>query len=277
MTLRSSCALGVLALGLTLLGVSVASAGHRDQQAQTAPPPMVPKLVAGYLKAGTAPDSLVIVPPPPAEGSAALARDVEASQAGLKLHGTARWDLATTDADLFSPKAVDTFSCAAGIAIGAAETPRLNQLMRRSLTDLALSTGASKRKYMRPRPFTVNKQAICTPADEAVLRSDGSYPSGHSAIGYGWGLILAEVLPDRAAQLVARGRAFADSRRVCNVHWLSDTEEGRVMGSAIVARLHADPAFTADLEAAKAEARAAAAAGKGPTRDCAKEAAALAL
>ena len=61
--------------------------------------------------------------------------------------------------------------------------------------DLALGTYATKRKFQRRRPFMVNGEPTCTPQDEAMLRQDGSYPSGHSAIGYGWGLVLAEIVP----------------------------------------------------------------------------------
>jgi len=46
---------------------------------------------------------------------------------------------------------------------------------------------------------------------------------------------------------------FGQSRIICNVHWQSDVNQGRIMGAATVARLHADPGFLADLEAAKAE------------------------
>jgi acid phosphatase (class A) len=120
-----------------------------------------------------------------------------------------------------------------------------------------------------------NGKPTCTTEAEAVLRRDGSYPSGHSALGFGWGLILAQVVPDRAAELVARGRAYGDSRRICNVHWLSDIEEGRVVASAVVARLNAEPAFRADLDAARAEV--AALAERNPGTDCAAEAALLAL
>jgi hypothetical protein len=49
------------------------------------------------------------------------------------------------------------------------------------------------------------------------------------------------------------------------------------MGAATVARLHADPTFLADLEAAKAEFAALRAKGVPPTGDCKAEAAALAL
>jgi len=47
------------------------------------------------------------------------------------------------------------------------------------------------------------------------------------------------------------------------------------MGASTVARLHADPGFKDDLEAAKLEYAVAVAKGLRPTRDCAAEAAAL--
>ena len=40
---------------------------------------------------------------------------------------------------------------------------------------------------------------------------------------------------------------------VCNVHWQSDVNEGRFMGAATVARLHADAGFMDDLARAKRE------------------------
>lgn len=227
----------------------------------------------GYLPPGAAPDSLLLNPPPPAPGSPAEARDVAASEAALALYGTPRWKLATQDALLSPDTATATFSCAAGLRIDAANTPKLNALLLRTASDLGRSTSATKRTYMRARPFTVNGKPMCTPEQDSVLRHDGSYPSGHSALGFGWGLILAEAIPDRAAQLVARGRAFGDSRRICNVHWLSDTEEGRIVAAAVFARLNAEPAFQADLAAARAEV--AAVTKRDPGADCAVEAATL--
>ena len=235
-----------------------------------------PPGVTGYLAAGAAPSSLALLPPPPAPRSKALARDKESMRAALALHGGPRWALATEDADLTFPAAAGTFSCAVGAPITEADTPKLYGLLRRTLLDIGRSTAPTKQKYKRPRPFTVNHAPQCTPAFDAVLRGDGAYPSGHAALGWGWSLIVAEAAPDRADAVLARGRAFADSRRICNVHWLSDTEEGRTMGAAVVARLHADPAFAADLAAARAELAAARAKALPPTRDCAKEAAQLA-
>ena len=98
-----------------------------------------------------------------------------------------------------------------------------------------------------------NEEPTCSPEDEEYLRKDGSYPSGHTAIGWAWALILSELAPDRIDAILARGRAFGESRVVCNVHWHSDVAEGRFIGASAVARLHADPGFRADLEAAKKE------------------------
>jgi acid phosphatase (class A) len=231
--------------------------------------------MAGYLPRGAAPDSLLLNPPPPAKGSAGEARVIAGADAAIAVQGTPRWERARRDADLFGPTATAAYSCAAGLAIGPVTTPKLEALLRRTARDLAGANYPTKRKYMRPRPFMVNGKATCIPNQEQVLRGDGSYPSGHSALGYGWGLILAEAIPGRAAQLVARGRAFGDSRRICNVHWLSDIEEGRIVASAVVARLNAEPAFQADLAAARSEA--AALTDRNPRQDCPAEAALLAL
>jgi acid phosphatase (class A) len=149
-------------------------------------------------------------------------------------------------------------------------------LMRRAMVDASASTKLAKEHYMRARPFAVNGQPSCTPKDEPDLRKNGAYPSGHAAIGWAWALILAEMAPEQADAILARGEAIAQSRVICNVHWDSDVIEGRFMGAATVAVLHSNPAFVADLKSAKAELAAARAKGLKPTRDCKAEAAELA-
>jgi acid phosphatase (class A) len=240
---------------LALLGCTPAAP---PQGAATAAPAATPAptnlLAGGYLAREALPDSLALLPPAPAAGSPTQARDAATSAATLPLRGSARWDQATSDADLMTPAAMrNAMSCAAGVTLSAEATPATYALLRRAAADLALATYAAKNHYRRPRPFMVNGQPTCTPDWEARLRQDGSYPSGHAALGYGWGLILAELIPARATQLVARGHAFADSRVVCNVHWQSDVEGGRSVAAAVVARQHADPAFQRDLATARAE------------------------
>lgn len=255
------------------LAVMMAGAGCGWTPVMAQPATLAP--VAGYLPRGGAPNSQKLLPPPPAAGSAAQARDDETAKRMLGLHGSPRWDLATQDADLTFPNVAGTFSCALGVPISEAETPKLYTLLRRTIADFGLSTYPTKTQFQRPRPFTVNGAPLCTPEREAALRGDGSYPSGHVAIGWGWALTLAEIDPDRAEAVLARGRAFGESRMVCNVHWASDVEEGRTVGAATAARLHSQPEFRADIDAARAEVASARAHGLRPSRDCAKEAAQL--
>lgn len=252
-----------------------------QQGAAPSSPGAAPKLPAGlpagYLKPADLPDSLALLPPPPASGSPALARDEAVASAAQAFRGGPRWTQAVSDADLHFPHAASTYACAIGIPITPEATPHLYKLLGKTLIDVGLSTYRAKNKYNRVRPFVVHKNGSCTPAEEKFLSSDGSYPSGHSAAGWGWALVLTELAPDRADAILQRGRDFGQSRLVCNVHWQSDVDNGRVIAAATVARLHADPAFRADVEAAKVEIAAARAQGAKPAGDCAAEAAALRL
>jgi len=242
------------AVALTWILVLSACSNDEARGQAVAVKEIKPGILEGYLRAEELPDSLALLPSPPQEGSAAFARDEEVSRASLKLRGSPRWDQAVTDANLAFPAATDAFSDALGFEVTEKDTPHLYALLRRALTDAGLSTYAAKDHYKRRRPFMLNNQPIGTPDEEEGLREDGSYPSGHTAIGWAWALILCEIVPDRTDAILARGREFGQSRVICNVHWQSDVDSGRMMGSATVARLHADDVFLTDLANAKAEA-----------------------
>jgi acid phosphatase (class A) len=262
---------------LLCVAIIAGCASSERHSKPSAVPEIYPGILAGYLPSEALPNSLALLPPPPAEGSAAFELDKEISRKSFDLRGTPRWELAIEDANLKFPEAAGTFSCAIGIPITEQDTPHLYMLLRRSGTDAGLSPYTAKNHYQRTRPFVLNKKPPCTPDDEEHLMKDGSYPSGHTAIGWAWALILSEIAPEQTDAILARGRAFGQSRVICNVHWHSDVVEGRFMGAATVARLHADPAFRAELDAAKAELAAVRAKGLKPARDCKAEAEALAL
>ncbi|HXX03923.1 MAG TPA: phosphatase PAP2 family protein [Xanthobacteraceae bacterium] len=268
---RKRLALIALALAPAFSIASVAFAGDT----QTVPE-IRPGFLKGYLPREALPDSAALLPPPPAVGSAAAALDQEMARESLALRDTPRWKLAAMDADLRFPDAAGAFSCALGVAVDEQATPRLFTMLRRVLTDAGVATYAAKDKYRHARPFTLDEQPICTPDKEQQLRTDGSYPSGHTAIGWAWALVLAEASPEQSNVIFARGLAFGENRIVCNVHWASDVIEGRTIGAATVAKLHTDPTFLADLAAAKAELVAARDRQLAPQRDCKFEAEALA-
>jgi acid phosphatase (class A) len=231
-----------------------------------------PGYVIGYLKPAELPNGQAFLPPPPAAGSAALAADEEIYKTTRKLRDTPRWDLATKDADLTFPNAARTFSCALGLNISPETTPHLNMLIRRVRADASRANDKAKDLYKRKRPYLAHGDQSCTPQEK---HKDDSYPSGHSSIGWAWALVLAEIAPDRADAVFARGMAFGESRVVCGVHWYSDIQAGRVVGASVVSRLHADPLFAAQLELARKEIEAARAANAKSPYDCAAEAKAL--
>jgi acid phosphatase (class A) len=258
---------------LALLALALAGCSTSPARAPAAPAPeqAASGKAIGYLAAAAVPASLQLLPAPPAEGSPGQALDQAVNREALALRGSARWQQAARDADLSFPAGAGQFACALGVPIDAQRTPHLYTLLERSRIDASAATKAAKNHYRRPRPFMLNQLPVCTPDDEDGLRHSGSYPSGHSAIGWAWALILGEIAPDRADALIARGRNYGESRLVCNVHWQSDVLAGRFMGAATVARLHADPAFRADLEGARREIADARAQGLTPAKDCAAE------
>ena len=264
-------------LAILLAGCTAAAAAPDSASAPAAAPATAQRVLFDMGPAyfpGPLPNGEMLVGAPPATGSEAMARDERLSAAGLVLYGSERFKLSAADADLGPGGVPGAFSCTAGVTISDATTPAIMHLLRRADADFGTSTSGVKALYNRARPFTVNNKPTCTPDSEEALRHNGSYPSGHSAIGYGAGLLLAAVFPDKAAALTRRGIAFGESRRVCNVHWESDIEAGRDFAAATFARLQADGTFREDLAKAQAEAKMLGAAAAPTT--CAAEAAALA-
>jgi len=268
-----------LAPALVGLLLTAGCATLTQPTAPAAVPEMQQGKAAGFLPTSALPNSLKLLPPPPAAGSAAFAADQAAFRESRAYRGTPRWALAASDAILNLPQAPEAFSCALDAPITAAATPHLYALLGRSKSDAGASTGAAKNHYQRTRPFNFYHQSksSCTPDQEGDLSKNGSYPSGHTTIGWTWTLILTELAPERTDPLLSRGYAFGQSRVICGVHWQSDVTAGRVLAAGVVARLHADPAFRTQVEAARTELAAVRAKGLKPTRDCQAEAAALAL
>ena len=248
------------ALLLSVIILSCTQQTTTNQQAVTSLSKEVkeisPGILEGYLSKEKIPNSLKLVPPPPEEGSAAYMLDQAVAAKYVALDDEDRKAQATKDAILAFPEATDAFNIVLNVKISKENTPHLYMILRRTLADAGLSTYAAKNHYQRKRPFMVNNTAICTPDEEAALRKDGSYPSGHSAIGWAWALILSEVFPNQADVIMERGKQFGISRNVCNVHWHSDVVYGRMMGAAAVAVLHSNTDFMIDLEAAKTEVKA---------------------
>ncbi len=205
-----------------------------------------------YLPKGSGPDATRYLPPPPVLGSPADKLDHAAFRATRRLKDGDRWVLATSDVQSSPAAMLADFSCAVGVKLDAANAPTLLALLNRANKDLRSVVDPPKDLYRRKRPFVGTRLPICVPVDDSLIAS-GSYPSGHSTTGWTVALILAELAPDRATEILTRGRVFGESRVVCGVHYPSDIEAGRTNASALVAALHSSPEFRADMDRARAE------------------------
>jgi hypothetical protein len=114
-----------------------------------------------------------------------------------------------------------------------------------------------------------------------------SFPSGHTTYGYMGALILAEMVPERFPQMMARAAEYGDDRIIMGAHYAMDVLGGRTLATYDLAHLLAnDPIYLgrtlrhapvltdyqAALKAARADVRTALEAACGNTiAACARE------
>lgn len=207
-----------------------------------------------FLEMGDCANSLELLPGPPDAASIAFLYDKARYDWGKSLRKTERGEQAFYDARVEGQDLPNAYSEAFGININEKDTPEIYRLivgMREDAGDLA--TREAKQFYNRPRPYAFFGEDTCNPEQQAELSTNGSYPSGHSSLGWATALVLTELNPDRQDEIMQRGYQMGESRVICGYHFQSDVDAGRITGSACVARLHADPHFTAQLEKAKKE------------------------
>lgn len=231
---------------VTSLSIAAAVAMGGVALAQQAKPPPAP---TGYLgEAG--PDTYKILPPAPVPGTIRYQADRATYLATRSLKDSPRWNLAAADAD--EAAIVKDMSCAVGIEMSPQTVPKLTKVLMTARYDVRRAVNTPKDIYKRQRPYLIDDGDICVAKSEGLAKSP-DYPSGHATWGWTVGLILAELAPDRATEILSRARSFGESRLICGVHNLSAVEAGRTNGSIVVAGLHGSAAFRADMDAARKE------------------------
>ncbi|MBD5276000.1 MAG: phosphatase PAP2 family protein [Muribaculaceae bacterium] len=207
-----------------------------------------------FLQEGDVPNSFIILPAPPDGASITFLNDQARYTWGKTMRNTPRGEQAVCDARVEGDGVPQAFSEAFGIEINEENTPEIRKLivgMREDAGDLG--TREAKNYYNRTRPFCFYEEETCNPEQQEELSTNGSYPSGHTSIGWATALVLAEINPERQNEILKRGFDMGESRVICGYHFQSDVDAGRLTGAMTVARLHADPAFQAQLEKAKKE------------------------
>jgi len=192
-----------------------------------------------------------LLPDAPANDSAVTTADLAEL---LRLQNTRT----TEDCEYAGADAVakpERFAAALGLPADwtIASTPAVSTLLARVRVVEGLAIRSAKQSYARPRPYRLDSRI--TPCID--LPGSESYPSGHSAWAVVTALVLANLVPERRAQLLDRADEIAQHRAVGGVHYPSDIAAGKTAGVALAALLFASPAFQADEIAARQELRSA--------------------
>lgn len=212
--------------------------------------------VEAYFTTSEMPDMLKWHPAPPDTIGAAFAFDIMQYMWGKEMRNDKeRAAIAIRDAEYGLDCIIREFSEPFGLQISKEETPEIYKVMREGTATCDSICTIPKRYYMRKRPFMRFQETTLTPDDEESLRKNGSFPSGHTILGWSSALLLSEINPDRADTLLARGIMYGDSRMIVGAHWQSDVNAGRLAASAAYARLHTSERFLEQMRWARLEFR----------------------
>ncbi|MBQ9363835.1 MAG: phosphatase PAP2 family protein [Bacteroidaceae bacterium] len=207
-----------------------------------------------YFTTTEMPDLLKWLPAPPDTLGEAFAHDIMRYMWGKAQRlDPVRADIAVRDAVWSVDCIMREFSEPFGLQMSKEGTPEIYKLLLDASATCDNICVLPKEYYMRKRPFMRMQEQSLTPDDEEALSKNGSYPSGHTILGWSSALLLSEINPERADTLLARGMMYGDSRVIVGAHWQSDVDAGRLAASAAYAKLHTSKRFLKQLAKAQAE------------------------
>ena len=234
--------------GLTIAGVIISALLSFSAHAQ------VLTKVEPYFTAEEMPDMRNWYKAPPSEDSDEFIRDVKRYYWGKAQRlNPERAAIAVRDARYGLATIIREFSVPFGLQISRQNTPEIFKLLQDALATTDSICKFPKSEYMRPRPFVVFNEKTLVPRDEPSLRLNGSYPSGHSILGWSAALLMSEINPEAADTLLARGLMYAESRVIVGAHWQSDIEAGIQAASVAYMKLHTSDRFIRQVAEARKE------------------------
>jgi acid phosphatase (class A) len=237
----------VVAGAATLLSIVCVSAHAQEPKAPSDAKPAKVR-VATFIH----PDKLPlasIVPAPPAEGSEiakAEFRELHRIQDARTQEQVKAAQADDAEEDIFIYKTV------LGAGFNAQALPLTAALSAHLHGDEPIASDGLKKIYARPRPYQVDTtlHPVCK-----TTTQHNAYPSGHTLSAYLLALTLAEMVPEKSAEILARADDYAHNRLVCGVHRASDLEASRRIAYAMFGNMLEEPRFQQDLAAARAETR----------------------
>lgn len=237
--------LKTILFGTALALATVTSA----QMADTAKPAKAPKAFKLLYPADVAPSLLLAAPY--AKGSAEEAAELAEVRRIVTTASPARLAQARRDDEVEDPS---IFDATIGGGFEAKKLPMTWALLRLTQNEADRTADLAKKRYARIRPWGIDPTLPNCDAGKGKSPL-GSYPSGHSSLGYSVAPMLAMLLPDHGDAIHGRARDYAMSRIVCGVHFASDTEASHVIGASVATRLMTMPQVQIQIAAARAELR----------------------
>lgn len=220
-------------------------------------------------------DGIMLLPPALAADSALQKQDMAAVLAMQQARTPELIKRAQADRDF------QGFATVLGAKFTADAIPMAAAFIRKATGETSAMVDRVKDCWQRPRPFIVSKDVqtaenaghnmMTKPG--AVVKNEApheagspckavetpvasySYPSGAANNGLTAGILLAQMVPEKRSEIFARAWEFGENRIVLGLHFPSDIEAGRLNATAMIAVMMQNPAFKADLAAARTEVR----------------------
>ena len=207
-----------------------------------------------YFSTKEMPDLLKMPITPPDSLSAGYAYDLARYYWGKSMRANLeRSAIAKRDAVYGLDCICREFAEAFGLKVSKEATPEIYKLLLDALPTCDNICIDPKNHYMRRRPFMVFHETTLAPQDEADLRKNGSFPSGHTILGWSAALLLPEINPDGADAILSRGHQYGESRVIVGAHWQSDVNAGYLAASIAYAKLHTSERFLKQMAKARKE------------------------
>ena len=207
-----------------------------------------------YMTAEELPNAVLFLPAPPDTTSTQFVYDITQYMWGkTQREDPQRAQQAIDNVVVEAAEMAEQFSVPFGMEISKEKTPAIFHVLYRGMFTSRLAARKPKLAYQRLRPYVRFQEPTLIPEEEETLRNNGSYPSGHSIRGWAMALLLCEINPDAQDAILKLGYEWGQSRVIVGYHWQSDVDASRLLGSAVIARLHTNPQFLADMAAARKE------------------------
>ena len=199
------------------------------------------------------PDAAIFLPAPPDTCSPLFIDDFSQWLWGKSMRPSARGERASWESLYSIGRMCDIYGGLMGFTLSKEATPAIYRILSRGMKTSQQAVDRAKVKYMRVRPFARMGEQVWGAFDDDGLRQNGSYPSGHTSLGWTTALMMMQVAPELQDTILRRGWEYGESRVIVGAHWQSDVDAARLAAASAVVRVQASEAYQADLAAARKE------------------------